>query len=132
MNALPDGPSRDAYQKYRTLLHEWEAVVENLRFQKGHRDLGAPPLSREWNEKAVRQGFKSETGLTPNMFEWIIESAVTEAIEKPHPSKNFVETETKDQFGRTIKAGQFNMLFNYTSGEEYGYQVAHFWFEKNQ
>eukprot|EP00971_Amphidinium_carterae_P262865 5214897-Amphidinium_carterae.1 len=132
INALPNGPSRDAYLKHRTLLNEWDTVVH---IPEGTpRPLGTPPLSRGWSDKAVRQGFKSDTGLTPNMFEWIIETAIVEAVETPHlyNTINCAEAETTDQFGRTIQGDQFNMLFNYTSGEEHGYQVVDFCFEKKR
>eukprot|EP00971_Amphidinium_carterae_P237827 4721556-Amphidinium_carterae.3 len=34
-----------------------------------------------------------------------------------------------DNYGRLLECGEVNMLFSYTSGEEYGYQLIHFWFE---
>eukprot|EP00971_Amphidinium_carterae_P263504 5227867-Amphidinium_carterae.6 len=36
------------------------------------RSLGAPAKGHGWSEEAVLKGFKSETGLTPNMFQWVI------------------------------------------------------------
>eukprot|EP00971_Amphidinium_carterae_P095784 1895384-Amphidinium_carterae.3 len=49
------------------------------------RPLGAPAKGHKWSEEVVREGFKSEPGLTANRFPWIIEEAAMEAIETPHP-----------------------------------------------
>eukprot|EP00971_Amphidinium_carterae_P012042 237665-Amphidinium_carterae.1 len=63
------------------------------------------------------------------MFEWIVETAMQEALETPHPGNviNFSDQTFTDQHGRTTKKGQFNMLFTYTSGEEHDYHLVHFW-----
>eukprot|EP00971_Amphidinium_carterae_P029513 581100-Amphidinium_carterae.1 len=68
--ALPDLPSRQAYSVYQKLLNDWDKKVEIPKFTP--RPLGGPAFGEEWDERIVREGFKSLTGITPNMLEWIV------------------------------------------------------------
>eukprot|EP00971_Amphidinium_carterae_P145971 2893414-Amphidinium_carterae.1 len=76
-NALPDLPSRQAYEQYQKLLSDWERKIEIPKFTP--RPLGGPAFGMEWEDSIVREGFKSLTGITPNMLEWIVETALQEA-----------------------------------------------------
>eukprot|EP00971_Amphidinium_carterae_P292792 5812901-Amphidinium_carterae.5 len=98
------------------------------------RPLGGTATGMNWDVGVIRESFKSLTGITPNMMEWIIESAIHEATITPHPDNlvNLLDNTVKDRFGRTTHQGQFNMLFSYVSGEESDYKTVHFWFEKNR
>eukprot|EP00971_Amphidinium_carterae_P258419 5129089-Amphidinium_carterae.1 len=62
------------------------------------------------------------------MLEWIVETALEEASEYPHPMQNvsLLHANETDKYGRTTRAGQFDMLFSYVSGEEYGHKTIHF------
>eukprot|EP00971_Amphidinium_carterae_P221153 4390538-Amphidinium_carterae.4 len=95
------------------------------------RPLGAPARGHRWNEEAVHEGFRSETGLTLNMFPWIIEEAVKEAVETPHPGNTLhtMQGYEIDNYWRLLERGQINLLFSYTSGEEQDYQQILFWLE---
>eukprot|EP00971_Amphidinium_carterae_P351055 6491883-Amphidinium_carterae.3 len=130
-NALPDGPSRRSFAHYQQLLQAWETVTEIPT--GAPRLLGGPPMER-WDVNVIRAGFRSLTGITPNMLDWIVESAIQEAICTPHPDNliSLLDYELRDRFGRTTKQGQFNMLFSYVSGEENDFQTVHFWFEKKK
>eukprot|EP00971_Amphidinium_carterae_P110876 2196487-Amphidinium_carterae.1 len=65
------------------------------------------------------------------MLEWIVETALEEAKDYPHPLQSacLLNTDKTDTYGRLTKEGQFDMLFSYISGEEYGHSTVHFWFE---
>eukprot|EP00971_Amphidinium_carterae_P113167 2241700-Amphidinium_carterae.1 len=65
------------------------------------------------------------------MLEWIVESALEEAVDYPHPLQmvSLLPADETDKYGRTTRKGQFDMLFSYVSGEEYGHKTVHFWFE---
>eukprot|EP00971_Amphidinium_carterae_P039201 770571-Amphidinium_carterae.1 len=65
------------------------------------------------------------------MLEWIVETALEEASDYPHPMQNVTlhSANKTDKYGRTTRKGQFDMLFSYISGEEYGHKTVHFWFE---
>eukprot|EP00971_Amphidinium_carterae_P202869 4025817-Amphidinium_carterae.2 len=132
MHALPDQPSKAAYQKYANLLDAWENEITIP--VNTSRPLGAPACGTVWDETLIRNAFKSTTGITPNMLEWIVESAFEEALLHPHPSNmvNLMDETSKDRYGRTTCQGQFNMIFNYLSGEENNYLTVPFWFEKNR
>eukprot|EP00971_Amphidinium_carterae_P112622 2230323-Amphidinium_carterae.2 len=82
--SLPDVPSKVAYQKYRALLDAWQLEVTIP--VNTPRPLGAPACGPEWDEQTIKNAFMSTTGITPNMLEWIVESALEEAIKHPHPS----------------------------------------------
>eukprot|EP00971_Amphidinium_carterae_P348449 6490494-Amphidinium_carterae.1 len=131
-NALPDLPSRQAYDTYQRLLNDWEKKVEIPKYTP--RPLGGPAFGLEWEDRIVREGFKSLTGITPNMLEWIVESALEEANKHPHPNNmvSLLKADERDKYGRRTREGQYDMLFSYVSGEEYDYQTVHFWFEKNK
>eukprot|EP00971_Amphidinium_carterae_P089032 1762233-Amphidinium_carterae.2 len=120
-HALPDGPSKAAYQTYLNLLEAW---THQIAIPAGTpRPLGAPACTTEWDETMIRDAFKSTTGITPNMLEWIVESALEEALKHPHPNNMLMDETYKDKYGRTIQKGQFNMIFSYLSGEENNYQT---------
>eukprot|EP00971_Amphidinium_carterae_P313415 6228422-Amphidinium_carterae.3 len=91
------------------------------------RPLGGLVKTAEWSEENVREGFRSETGLTPNVFPWIIEEAV-----KDHPGNTLhtMQGAEIDSYGRLHECGQVNMLFSYTSDEEHDYEQVHFIFER--
>eukprot|EP00971_Amphidinium_carterae_P279544 5549497-Amphidinium_carterae.1 len=129
---LPDRPSRQAYMKYLELLNDWEKKIEIP--PNTPRALGGPAYGFKWDESVVREGFKSLTGITPNMLEWIVETAIEEASEYPHPMQNvsLLLADQKDKYGRTTRKGQYDMLFSYTSGEEYAHKTVHFWFESTR
>eukprot|EP00971_Amphidinium_carterae_P287722 5712096-Amphidinium_carterae.1 len=131
-NALPDLPSRNAFATYQKLLNNWEKKID---IPVGTpRPLGAPAFGEAWDDRVAREGFKSLTGITPNMLEWIVETALEEANDHPHPN-NMVglnAADEKDKYGRLTRKGQYDMLFSYVSGEEYDYQTVHFWFEKDK
>eukprot|EP00971_Amphidinium_carterae_P227573 4514303-Amphidinium_carterae.1 len=118
-HALPDLPSKDAFQTIITV---------------GTPRPGAPAYGPERDEALIRESFKSTTGITPNVLEWIVESALEEALAHPHPNNmvNLLDEIYKDKYGRTTAQGQFNMIFSYLSREENNYQTVQFWFEKNR
>eukprot|EP00971_Amphidinium_carterae_P282870 5615545-Amphidinium_carterae.4 len=130
MNSLPDAPSKSAYQKYQNLLEAWENNTI-IPFNTP-RPLGAPACGPNWDIVLLKNAFKSTTGITPNMLEWIVESAMEEALARPHPDNlvNLMDDDYKDRYGRTTYRGQFNMIFSYLSGEDNDYQNVQFWFEK--
>eukprot|EP00971_Amphidinium_carterae_P135917 2693147-Amphidinium_carterae.1 len=68
-SVLPDRPSRQAYARYQELYNDWEKKIEIP--PNTPRALGGPAYGFEWDETVVREGFKSLTGVTPNMLEWI-------------------------------------------------------------
>eukprot|EP00971_Amphidinium_carterae_P227390 4510138-Amphidinium_carterae.1 len=65
------------------------------------------------------------------MLEWIVETAIEEASDYPHPLQNvnLLLANKTDKYGRTTREGQFDMLFSYISGEEYSHKTVHFWLE---
>eukprot|EP00971_Amphidinium_carterae_P332196 6466233-Amphidinium_carterae.1 len=71
-----------------------------------------------WDRALLKESFKSTTGITPNMLEWIVESAIEEAISHPQPD-NLV-----------------NLMDNPSGTNQHdvqlSYRTVHFWFEKNK
>eukprot|EP00971_Amphidinium_carterae_P301796 5995976-Amphidinium_carterae.1 len=65
------------------------------------------------------------------MLEWIVESALKEVEQYPHPLHmvSLLPNDETDKYGRTTREGQFDMLFSYVSGEEFGHKTVHFRFE---
>eukprot|EP00971_Amphidinium_carterae_P026526 523147-Amphidinium_carterae.1 len=116
-SVLPDTPSRQAYARYQELVNDWDKKI--VIPPNTPRALGGPAYGFQWDETIVREGFKSLTGITPNMLEWIVETALMEAEQYPHPLQmvSLLPNDDTDKYGRTTRRGQFDMLFSYVSGE---------------
>eukprot|EP00971_Amphidinium_carterae_P073434 1451952-Amphidinium_carterae.9 len=61
-----------------------DAFHTSSTFLQARLDLGRPVKTTEWSKEIVCEGFRSGTRLTPNMFPWILEEAVKEAVETLH------------------------------------------------
>eukprot|EP00971_Amphidinium_carterae_P026411 521022-Amphidinium_carterae.2 len=90
---------RTVYQKYTELMHEWNNIINIPQgtprpwwTSKGSR------VEALWSDEVVREVtevFQSEMGLTPNMLPWLVEEAVKETLETPHPG-NMLNTMSSD------------------------------------
>eukprot|EP00971_Amphidinium_carterae_P157315 3118749-Amphidinium_carterae.2 len=65
------------------------------------------------------------------MLPWIIEEAVKKALATPHPGNLLatMSSDAADKYGRFLKKDEVEMIFEYASGEEHGYEIVKFWFQ---